>query len=185
MDITAHLNNLRISPRKVRLVADMIRGISVPAARAQLSFLPKRSALPILKLLNSAAANAQHNAQLNPDTLYVARIFVNEGVTLKRGMPKSHGRVFGIKKRSSHISLTLSEKGGTKSVSSLKEKRVLSRDTLSLAQEASAPEKKKNETAVKGVSDGSAAPQEKFASGAKKRLTGLARRAFTKHSEKP
>ncbi len=110
MKVKAHLFNLRVSPRKVRLVADAIRGLTIDKARIQLQFLVKKSSAPILKLLHSAAANAAHNFKLNPDGLYVSEIFVNEGQAFKRGISQSKGRVHQIRKRTSRVSLTLSEK---------------------------------------------------------------------------
>ena len=92
MEVTAKLNNLRVSPRKTRLVADLIRGLGVKEARIQLSFLVKRTSLPLLKLLNSAAANARHNLKLNPDEMYVSRITVDGGPVLKRTMPRANAR---------------------------------------------------------------------------------------------
>lgn len=109
MKVKAHLKNLRISPRKVRLVADLIRGLEVSEAKAQLSFLIKRSSLPLLKLLNSAIANAKHNFKLDENNLYIAEIFVNEGPTLKRIMPRAMGRAFQIRKRTSHVTIVLEE----------------------------------------------------------------------------
>lgn len=110
MQVKAHLSQLRISPRKVRLVADAIRGLDVRAAKVQLEFLIKRSSPPLLKLLNSATANATHNFKLNPDALYISEIFVNEGPSFKRGIPQSRGRVHQIRKRTSHVSLILEER---------------------------------------------------------------------------
>lgn len=108
--ITAKLSNLRISPRKVRLVAGLIRGKKVSDAKNQLVFLTKRSAEPILKLLNSAIANAKHNAKLNEENLTVSEIFVNGGPVLKRYMPRAFGRASTILKRTSHITIVLEEK---------------------------------------------------------------------------
>ncbi|CAI6085336.1 50S ribosomal protein L22 [Cohnella ginsengisoli] len=101
---------IRIPARKVRLVADLIRGKKVGDAIAILRHTP-RSASPILeKLLNSAVANAEHNYQLDVNKLVISEAFVNEGPTLKRFQPRSQGRAFSIFKRSSHITLVVSEK---------------------------------------------------------------------------
>jgi len=110
MKVTAKLNNLRISPRKVRLVVDVIRGLGVGDAKVQLNFLIKRSSKPILKLLNSALANAKHNFELDDTYLYISEIYVTEGPTLKRIMPRAMGRAFHIMKRTSHITMVLDEK---------------------------------------------------------------------------
>jgi len=101
---------IRIPARKVRLVADLIRGKKVGDAIAILRHTP-RSASPILeKLLNSAVANAEHNYQLDVNKLVISQAYVNEGPTLKRFQPRSQGRAFSIFKRSSHITLVVSEK---------------------------------------------------------------------------
>ncbi len=107
MEVQAHLNNLRISPRKIRLVADIIRGMNVRNAKIQLEFINKKSAQPVLKLLNSAIANAKHNFNLSEDNLYISKIFVNEGTTLKRWIPRAMGRASNINKRTSHITIVL------------------------------------------------------------------------------
>lgn len=109
--ISAKLNNLRISPRKVRLVTDLIRGLSVFEAQRQLNFLSKRSADPVLKLLNSSLANAKNNAKIaDGENLVISKIFVNGGPVLKRQMPRAFGRAFIIRKRTSHITIILEEK---------------------------------------------------------------------------
>ena len=107
MEVQAHLRNLRISPRKVRLIADVIRGMDVNSAKIQLEFINKKSSQPILKLLNSAIANAKHNFNLSENNLYISKIFVNEGTTLKRWIPRAMGRASSINKRTSHITIIL------------------------------------------------------------------------------
>lgn len=109
MEVQAHLNNLRISARKVRLVVDVVRGMNIDNARIQLGFLNKKSSEPVLKLLNSAIANAKHNFNLSDDNLYISKIFVNEGTTLKRWIPRAMGRASRINKRTSHITIILDE----------------------------------------------------------------------------
>ncbi len=98
----ASISNFRISPRKVRLVANLVKGKKVPDALASLAILPKRSATPIAKLIKSAEANAGKK-----EGLAVKDIQVNKGVTLKRMMPRAHGRGARINKRTSHIEVTL------------------------------------------------------------------------------
>lgn len=110
MKITAKLNHLRIAPRKVRLVADIIRGRDVKEAEIQLKFLAKRAAEPLLKLLNSAVSNAQHNFGIEKDNLYISELQINEGPPLKRWMPRAMGRSAQIMKRTSHINLALETK---------------------------------------------------------------------------
>lgn len=105
----AKLNYLRIAPRKTRLVASMIKGLSVNEAEAQLLVNPKRSSEVVLKLLRSAVANAKNNQKLDPEKLFVKEIRVDNGPMLKRFMPRAMGRASGIQKKSSHIILVLSE----------------------------------------------------------------------------
>ena len=108
--ITAKLKHLRMSPRKVRLVANFIKGMETEKAKVQLKFLPKRAAKPILKLLNSAIANAEHNFNLSKENLYISRIMVDPGPSLKRSLPRAMGRATPILKRTSHITIILDEK---------------------------------------------------------------------------
>ena len=110
MKVTAKLNNLRISPRKVRLVTDSIKGLDVNDATVHLGNLVKRSSDPIEKLLRSAIANAENNLGLDRNNLYVYDVLVGEGPTLKRWLPRAYGRATGLLKRSSKISLTLEER---------------------------------------------------------------------------
>jgi large subunit ribosomal protein L22 len=112
MEAKAVARYIRLSPRKVRLVVDLIRGKDVEEARAILRFLPKRAALPVLKVLNSAAANAVNNQNLLEDRLFVRRAFVDEGPSLKRVMPRARGRADVIKKRTSHITIVVGERDG-------------------------------------------------------------------------
>ncbi len=110
--VTAELNNYRQSPRKVRLVVNAIRGKKVSVALTTLSFVPKRAAGPIQKLLESAVANATHNFKLSPENLYVKEITVGPGGTMKRWMPKWRGTAHPIRKRTSHIRVTLATQDG-------------------------------------------------------------------------
>ena len=106
-EVTAKLRFLRMGPRKVRLIVDMIRGKKVTRALDLLSVMPKRAARPVLKLLNSAVANAKHNYSLAVEDLKVAQVYVDGGPVLKRWMPKAHGRATPIRERTSHINLVL------------------------------------------------------------------------------
>ena len=98
-----------MSPRKVRLVIDLIRGKAVGPAITQLEFLRKDAALPVLKLLKSAMANAEHNFKLDAGTLRVKTVTADGGPTLKRFRPRAHGSAAPIRKRTTHITLTLSD----------------------------------------------------------------------------
>jgi large subunit ribosomal protein L22 len=108
----AKVTNVRISPRKVRIVVDLIRGKDVENALAILKFLPKRASEIVSKVVKSAAANAEHNLELNRDRLYVSQVFVDVGPTLKRFHPRQRGQAFEIKKRSSHITVVVREREG-------------------------------------------------------------------------
>lgn len=108
-EIKASLYNIRMSPRKVRLVANLISRMPATKAKAQLTFLVKKPAPLILKLLNSAVANAKHNFQLEEDNLRVEKIVVEAGATLKRWLPRAMGRASAIHKRTCSIILWLGE----------------------------------------------------------------------------
>ncbi|MEE5992562.1 MAG: 50S ribosomal protein L22 [Oscillospiraceae bacterium] len=110
MEAKATLNNVRISPRKVQIVLDLIRNQPLEKALAILRLTPK-AASPILeKLVNSAAANADNNFSMNKDNLYVAECYVTPGPIMKRIMPRAQGRAYRILKRTSHITVVLKEK---------------------------------------------------------------------------
>ncbi len=110
MEARAYLRNVRISPRKVQIVLDLIRNKPTDVALATLRLTPK-AASPILeKLLKSAIANADNNHNMNKDNLYVAECFVTPGPIMKRVMPRAQGRAFRIMKRTSHITMVLREK---------------------------------------------------------------------------
>jgi large subunit ribosomal protein L22 len=106
----ASATHIRISPRKVRMVVDTVRGKSVSQALSILGFTRKKAALPVQKLLKSAVANAVENGGINDvETLVIDRIMVDEGPTLKRYMPRARGRATPIRKRTSHIRIILRE----------------------------------------------------------------------------
>ena len=98
---------IRISPRKVQVVIDLIRGKKVDEALAILAYTPKSASPVVEKLLGSAIANAENNLQLDRGSLYVAEVYANQGPTLKRYWARSHGRADVILKRSSHITIVL------------------------------------------------------------------------------
>lgn len=110
METKAVAKFVRISPRKVRLVVDLIRGKKVEEALAILKFTPQISREPVIKVLKSAIANAEHNMEMSPDDLYVTRVFVDQGPTLKRIMPRAMGRADRIRKRTSHITVVVGDK---------------------------------------------------------------------------
>jgi large subunit ribosomal protein L22 len=110
----AKATNVRIAPRKVRVVVDLVRGKGVQEALAILSFVPKRASGVVGGVIKSAAANAEHNLDLNPDRLFVSQAFVDVGPTLKRFQPRQRGQAFQIKKRSSHVTVVVREREGGK-----------------------------------------------------------------------
>ena len=107
----ASLYNYKQSPRKVRLLADLVRGKRVSAALTELTFLPKRSALPVKKLIASALANAVNAGVADTENLYVKDIRVDKGIVMQRRMPRARGSAFPIKKRTSHLIVELGQKG--------------------------------------------------------------------------
>lgn len=110
MEVTARLKGAGLSARKARLVADQIRGKGVEEALELLTFSPKKAAVIIKKVLNSAIANAEHNEGLDIDELRVSTIFVDEGMSLKRIMPRAKGRADRILKRSCHITVKVADR---------------------------------------------------------------------------
>jgi len=101
------LRYVRISPRKVRLIMDQVRGKKVGEALNSLSFFPQKGAFILKKLINSAVANAAENLNIDVDTLYIKRVFADEGPTLKRFRPRAMGRATKIRKRTSHLTVIL------------------------------------------------------------------------------
>lgn len=109
MEVTAKLRNASLSAQKCRLVADMIRNIPVSTALNVLKFTPKKAAHLMLKVLESAIANAENNKGINIDELKVSTIFVDEAATLKRISPRAKGRANRISKRSCHITIVVKD----------------------------------------------------------------------------
>ena len=101
---------VRISPRKVRLIMDQIRGKRVEEALNKLSYAPQKGAFILKKLLNSAVANAGANSEMDIDNLYIKRVYADQGPTLKRFRPRAMGRATRIRKRTSHLTVILDEK---------------------------------------------------------------------------
>lgn len=110
MESTAKLTSVRLSPRKTRLVVDMVRGKGIQNALNILKFSPQPSAKLIAKLLESAVANAEQKGVSDVDKLFVKTIFVDGGAVLKRFLPRAMGRASKIRKPTSHISVTLADK---------------------------------------------------------------------------
>ena len=110
MEAKAHLKYPRVSPRKVKILCDLIRGKDVKTASAYLMQTPKAASEPVLKLLRSAVANAENNNSMDAEKLYVSTAVANPGPVLKRGMPRARGRYNRILKRTTHINIGVSEK---------------------------------------------------------------------------
>ena len=140
-EVTAKLNKLDVAPRKTRAVVDLIRGMQVASAEAELMFRKERAAGPILKLLRSGIANAK-NQNLDIDKLVVSRIEVGKGPRLKRWLPRARGMATPLHKDFSHITLVLSEKEGVKA-------RFTVTPKIRVSKEAPAPKKNKKEAAPK------------------------------------
>lgn len=110
MEATAIAKFMRISPRKVRIVADNIKGKPVESAIGMLTFTPKKAGRILLKVVKSAVANAEQNADVDVDNLFVKTVRVDEGPTMKRWRARAQGRAYRINKRTSHITVVLDEK---------------------------------------------------------------------------
>ncbi len=149
MDIKAHAKFVRISPRKVRLVTGLVKGMTVPHALVQLKMTTKRSAPVVKKLIESAMANARHNFKVDPEALVISEALVNQGPTMKRWRPRAMGRAAKIRKRTSHISITLSDmKGDAKPVEkteAVKEEKPKVEAKKDAAEAPKKPEKKQEE----------------------------------------
>ena len=109
MEATAKVTHVRIAPRKVQIVLDLIRNKPCDEAMAILKYTPKAACEPLAKLLDSAVANAENNNNMDVTRLYVAKCFVCQGPTLKRIRPRAQGRAYRINKKTSHISIVLKE----------------------------------------------------------------------------
>lgn len=112
MEVRAKLRHLRMSPQKVRLVADCVRGKPVQEAVDSLRFMKRIAARPLHKLIRSAISNADQKGGIDVDALFVKKISVDQGPTLKRWMPRARGRADRISKRTSHITVILDERQG-------------------------------------------------------------------------
>ena len=111
MEARAEHKFARISPRKVKIVCDLIRGKDVKTAEALMRQTPKAASELLVKVLKSAVANAENNYSMDTDKLFVKETYANPGPILKRGMPRAQGRMFRINKRTSHITVIVAEQG--------------------------------------------------------------------------
>jgi large subunit ribosomal protein L22 len=109
MTVRAQAKYIRQSPYKVRRVLDLVRGLPVDEARVVLEFTNRKAAGTVIKVLDSAVANAEHNFALDADELFVAEAYADEGPTLKRWRPRARGRATKIRKRTSHITIVVAE----------------------------------------------------------------------------
>lgn len=115
MEARAQARYIRVTPMKARRVVDLIRGLNATEAQAVLRFAPQAATVPVSKVLNSAIANAAHNYNhSNVDDLVISEAYVDEGPTLKRFRPRAQGRAYRIRKRTSHITVVVSSKEGTR-----------------------------------------------------------------------
>lgn len=154
MEVKASLKHLRMSPRKVRLVIDVIRRMPVLAALDQLRFINKLAANPIIKLIKSAIANAENTYNLERNNLYIKEIRSDEGVKLKRWMPRAHGRATTIRKRGCHLNLVLAEikESGKKEKKVIKAAEPVKLEKLAKeGAKAMKVKKEKKETKVKNL----------------------------------
>lgn len=151
MEVRASLKHLRISPRKARLVAGLVRGLDVKTASDQLRFLNKKSAKPILKLLESAVANAVNNYDLDKNNLTIKEIKVDEGRVLRRWLPRAHGRATILRKKMSHITIVLTEivDSGKKEAKKVKVEAPVKLDELAKEAKKTQKDDKTNKEEVK------------------------------------
>jgi large subunit ribosomal protein L22 len=157
MQVKAKLNNLRISPRKVRLVADLVRGLDVAEAINQIEASYKRGSLPMKKLIESALSNGENNLGIDRNNMYIYSILVDAGPSLKRWMPKAYGRASQILKRTTQIEVVLKERvegQGRKSQEELEEARKKRTETKLKKEKAIRKEAEEKETSAKNKETG-------------------------------
>ena len=111
VEVTAQAKRVRVSPRKMRLVIDLVRGKDIDEALAILRFTPNKAALDIYRALRTAQASAENDHDLDPDDLYVKKIYADDGPTYKRWKPRARGRVNQRLTRTSHLTVVVAEKG--------------------------------------------------------------------------
>ncbi len=175
MEVTAKAKYIHIAPRKVRLVVDAISGMDVVEAENQLEHITKRAKTPVLKLLKSAVANAEHNFDMVKDNLYIAKIQVTEGPTLMRFRARAFGRSAPIRKRTSHITIVLNEK-----VKGLKRKKKPKEEKkkVEIPKKEKIEVKKEAKEKVKPTTGYWQRKREEKKKGFFGRLTGAGRRVF-------
>jgi large subunit ribosomal protein L22 len=162
MQVKASAKFIKTSPKKIRLLTDLVRGLDVDEAIVQLQFSKKDAAMPVSKLIKSAIANAEENDDLKRDNLFISEIKVDDGPTMKRWMPRAMGRATPIRKRSSHITLILDEKVPTEKKDK-KKKEDIKDDIIKIEDlgKAESKEKKSDKKAskkeVRGTKEGSSA----------------------------
>lgn len=143
MQVSAKAKFIRTSPRKIRLVVDAVRTMKVEDALNSLRFMNKKAAEPVMKIINSAISNAEHNFELAKNNLYIKEIKVDEAPTIKRWMPRAHGRATTIRKRNSHIIVVLGE---VEDSGDKKAKKVKIESPVKLSE---APKEEKKQSAIK------------------------------------
>lgn len=168
-----------MSPRKVRLVADLVRGLDVDDAEVQLTHMPKRATDPLRKLLRSAIANAEHNFQKERAMLFIQMLTVDGGTPLKRYRPRAFGRAADIRKRISHITLILGERARTKkarrfTLPEIRKKEVATLEALGAAEKQT-PEKHGKEFSPRETG-------RKHTEGIAKKFTDIGKRFFRRKS---
>lgn len=151
MKVKAKLSYLRISPKKVRRVIDLIRGLKAEEAVTQLNFLSQSAKKPVLKLLNSAIANAEKNFNLKKENLFIKEIKADMAGMLKRWQPRAHGRATPIQKKLSHLVIILDELVPTKvkKAKLKKEEKLVKVKSLKEVEKIARPERIKEEKVVK------------------------------------
>ena len=157
MQVSAKLNNFRKSPRKVRLVAGMLKGLSAHDAQNQLKFIVKGSTPNFEKLLKSAISNAENNFGLDKENLFIKDVVVNEGAKLKRWLPRAYGRASLILKRTSNIEIILEEKvegKGRKKIEKKQEIKDVKSEDLKKKENEDKKEKKPARIATQSVAGG-------------------------------
>lgn len=152
MQVKATAKYIHMSPRKTRLVVDLIRGLSIGEARRQLLFSKKLAAKPILKTLNSAVANAVNNFGAEEEVLMIDQAFVNEGPIFHRYKPRAHGRATPIRKRMSHITIELTDGKDTQATSiQVKEEKQEEKKTIKTKVKMKSAKEKRSDTKKKIV----------------------------------
>ena len=153
MEVKAKLRHYHVAPRKVRLIIDLIRGLDVDRALEQLECKDKRCVPAVIKLLNSAIANAVNNFQLDRNNLYIKESFADQGPVLKRWKPRAHGRAGRILKKTSHITLILAERipsDDQKKISDNKEKKKIKTKKVDLKDIKKASKNFKGDSKLEG-----------------------------------